>query len=230
METDDRPAPSLLDALAGTWMPKDYCECLRRERSAYACRAFADEVYVMMVRRSEGDSLIWSYITTHEGGPEERMAYEASSRSFLFQPSADQRWMPSARLRSIDADHAELWLGEAEGRIFRRVRSEEEELNSALLAGTYRRSPGDAIVRLRADGMLDGLDGRSRFNILTDFTEGFDTLDIVFLHNGGYDWRNDAFHYRWDGAELLLTRMDTTADPYVYRFGPLRYRLLTDKR
>lgn len=225
MTTQEEASQAIQDALVGTWMPLDYCDCLKRERSAHACRELANEVFVMLVRPSSGDSLIWSFITPHEGGPEELLAFDGPTSSFVFTPEADRPWVPSVRLRSIDADHAELRLDDSKGRIHLRVQSEDSLLNATLLAGKYALDPSGAVVEFNTNGAVEGLAAHTRFTILTDFTEGFDNLDIVFLHNGGFDWSSDAFHYRWEGSELLLTHMDTTADPYVYQQGELIYRL-----
>lgn len=98
------PPAQLINDLVGTWMPEDYRDCLTRQRSAFACRTMADDIYVMYVEQAGADSLRWSYITTHEGGPELMLAYDQQGQGFVGRPgeySAEEM----VHVRSVDPDH-----------------------------------------------------------------------------------------------------------------------------
>ncbi len=218
---------ALVEALSGTWMPEDYCACLERHRSAYICGSLLKEVYVMSVNRKGPDSLEWGYITTHEGGPMVTLGYDPASGAFSYRAREDEYLgYQLIAIRSIDPDHLE-WSTDAHKapQRFRRVESAEVMLNSALFEGRYAQEGDTGLVHFHRDGSVEGLSGIDRFTVLTDFTEGLDDRDIVFLYSGEYDWSTDAFHYRSEGNELLLFPMDTTANEYVYRMGELKYRL-----
>ncbi|MEZ4755695.1 MAG: hypothetical protein R2817_02580 [Flavobacteriales bacterium] len=173
------------------------------------------------------DSLEWGYITTHEGGPMATLGYEPATGAFTYLAREDE-YLGYQRIsiRSIDQDHVELITdaGQAPQR-FRRVENEAVLLNSTLFEGEYAMEGDNVVLRFERDGTVLGLSGIDRFTVLTDFTEGLDDRDIVFLYSGAYDWSTDAYHYRHEGSDLLLFPMDTTEEEYVYRMGELKYRL-----
>lgn len=226
-ERPAKPPAALVEALAGTWMPEDYCTCLERHRSAYTCGSLLNDIYVMNVTPKGPDSLEWGFITTHEGGPIVMLGYDTTSGSFSYRAGEDD-YLGYQRIsiRSIDHDHLELITdaGQTPQR-FRRVANEAVLLNSALFEGQYALEGDSTVVRFERDGTVYGLSGLDHFTVLTDFTEGLDDRDIVFLYSGEYDWRTDAYHYRHEGSDLLLFPMDTTQEEYVYRMGELKYRL-----
>ncbi len=61
--------------------------------------------------------------------------------------------------------------------------------------------------------------------VLTDFTEGLDDRDIVFLFTGQYDRDMDAYHFQYDEQELFLYPMLAAEEEYVYRMGEMRFHL-----
>lgn len=218
---------ALVEALSGTWMPEDYCACLERHRSAYTCGSLLKEVYVMSVTPKGPDSLEWGYITTHEGGPMVTLGYDPASGAFTYRSREDEYLgYQVITIRSTDPDHLE-WItdGNKSPVRFRRVESEAAMLSSALFEGRYALEGDTGLVLFRRDGSVDGLPGIERFTVLTDFTEGLDDRDIVFLYAGEYDWSTDAYHFRSEGNELQFFPMDTTAEEYVYQMGELKYRL-----
>lgn len=222
-----KPPAALVEALAGTWMPEDYCTCLERHRSAYTCGALLEDIYVMTVSPQGTDSLEWSTITTHEGGPVAMLGYDAASSSFRYRSGeGDYLGYVLVAIRSIDRDHLELITDPGPGpQRFRRVENESALLNGTLFEGRYALEGDSTVVRFERDGTVYGLSGLDHFTVLTDFTEGLDDRDIVFLYSGEYDWSTDAYHYRHEGDDLLLFPMDTTEEENVYRMGDLKYRL-----
>lgn len=226
-EPSAKPPAALVEALSGTWMPEDYCTCLERHRSAYTCGAILEDIYVMTVSPEGTDSLEWSTITTHEGGPVAMLGYDAASSSFRYRSREDDYLgYVLVAIRSIDRDHLELTTDPGPGpQRFRRVENEAVLLNSTLFEGEYAVEGDSAVVRFERDGTVYGLSGIDRFTVLTDFTEGLDDRDIVFLYSGAYDWSTDAYHYRHEGSDLFLFPMDTTEEDYVYHMGELKYRL-----
>ena len=226
-ERPAKPPAALVKALAGTWMPEDYCACLERHRSAYTCGSLLNYIYVMNVTPKGPDSLEWGFITTHEGGPMVTLGYEPAAGAFSYRAGEDDHLgYQRISIRSIDHDHLELITDAVQApQRFRRVANEAVLLNSALFDGQYALEGDSAMVRFERDGTVVGLSGMDHFTVLTDFTEGLDDRDIVFLYSGAYDWSTDAYHYRHEGSDLLLFPMDTTEEEYVYRMGELKYRL-----
>jgi hypothetical protein len=222
-----KPPTDLLETLVGQWMPTAYCECLFKQRSAFACRTLADDIYVMYVEQAGADSLRWSYITTHEGGPEAILGYDAKSKAFTHRPNAEEYLgYDLIDLRSIDANTMEFRQDPKKApQRFQRVRSSDALLNEALFAGRYLLEGDTSWVQFTPEGRISGPLGFTHFTVLTDFTEGLDDRDIVFLHHGNYDWGTDAYHYQHDGEMLLLYPMAGTAEDYVYRMEDLKYRL-----
>jgi hypothetical protein len=223
------PPPELIDALVGTWMPTDYCDCLFAKRSAFACGQELEYIYTMYVERHDKDSLRWSYVTTHEGGPEAILGYDLARSAFTYLPRPDEYMEHRMlQLRSMDPTTLEfMGYDGKDPQRFRRVASTSALLNEALLEGTYVDEDLRDTVQFTADGNVKGLPGLDQFTVLTDFTEGLDDRDIVFLSPGGdYDWNTDAYHYRHDGDALLLYPMLATDTEYVYRMDAMKYRLL----
>jgi hypothetical protein len=219
------PPVQLINDLVGTWMPEDYRDCLIRQRSAFACRSMGDDIYVMYMQQAGADSLRWSYITTHEGGPEVMLAYDQQVQGFVGQPgeySAEEM----IHVRSVDPDHLELRT-ERKGiaRRFVRVQSEQELLLSALFSGVFMDEGTGDTVRFHTNGKVTGLPGIEQAVVLTDFTEGLDDRDIVFLFTGQYDWDKDAYHFQYDEEELFLYPMQAAEEEYVYRMGEMRFHL-----
>ncbi len=224
------PPPGLINALVGTWMPTNYCDCLFAKRSAYACGEDLDYIYTMFVERHGKDSLRWSYVTTHEGGPEAILGYDAARSTFAHLPAAEEHLGHAmVELRSLDPTTLECRDDKNKpSQRFRRVANTEALLNEALFQGVYIDLDRQDTVRFTADGAMDGLPGLDHFNVLTDFTEGLDDRDIVFLSMGDdYDWNTDSYHYKRDGDTLLLCPMLATDTEYVYRMGDVKYRLLS---
>lgn len=219
------PPAQLINDLVGTWMPEDYRDCLTRQRSAFACLTMADDIYVMYVEQAGADSLRWSYITTHEGGPELMLAYDQQGQGFVGQPgeySAEEM----VHVRSVDPDRLELRTArQGPLRRFVRVEDEQELLLGALFSGVFVEQVTGDTVRFYANGMVTGLPDIDQAVVLTDFTEGLDDRDIVFLFTGQYDWDKDAYHFQYDEEELFLYPMLATEEEYVYRMGEMRFHL-----
>jgi hypothetical protein len=227
VERSIKPPAALIEALAGTWMPEDYCACLERHRSAYTCGSLLREIYVMSVTRQGPDSLEWGYITTHEGGPMVTLGYDAASGSFSYRSREDEYLgYQVITIRSVDPDHLEWIADENKSPVrFRPVESAEAMLNSALFEGRYALEGDTGLVLFRRDGTVDGLPGIDRFMVLTDFTEGLDDRDIVFLFTGQNDRDMDAYHFQYDEQELFLYPMLAAEEEYVYRMGEMRFHL-----
>lgn len=185
----------------------------------------ADEIYVMYVERTGTDSLRWSYITTHEGGPEVKLAYDPLLPGFVGQPG-EYSTEEMVQLRSADKDHVELrTVRQGPPRLFVRVENEQELLLSALFSGVFVDEGTGDTVQFQANGKVTGLPGIEQAVVLTDFTEGLHDRDIVFLFTGQYDWDTDAYHFEYLGQELHLYPMLATDEEYVYQMGEIRYRL-----
>lgn len=222
-----KPTTELMEALVGQWMPSAYCECLFQQRSAFACEATMKEIYTLFVERSGTDSLRWSYITTHEGGPEAILGYDARTNAFAHRPTEDE-YLGFERVELHSIDDTTLTFShdpKVAPQRFRRVRSSDALLNEALFSGDYLQDDDTSLVRFTPDGRISGPFDFSHYTVLTDFTEGLDDRDIVFLHHGNYDWDTNAFHYQHDGELLLLYPMVSTEEEYVYRMEDLKYRL-----
>lgn len=221
------PPPQLVKNLVGTWMAKDYRDCLTQHRSAFSCRSMGDDIYVLYVERTAKDSLRWSYITTHEGGPEVMLAYDHQLAGYTGQPG-EYSSEEVIHLLSVDPDHMDLRT-KRNGplRRFVRVSGEQELLLGALFPGDLVDEKTGDTVRFHTNGKVTGLAGIDQASVLTDFTEGFHDRDIVFLFTGQYDWDRDAYHYVYSGQELLLYPMLATEEEYVYRMGDPKFRLRT---
>ncbi len=219
------PPEQLVNSLVGKWMSQEYCDCLTRQRSAFDCRSMADDIYVMYVERTGSDSLRWSYITTHEGGPEVMLAYDPHVQGFVGQPG-EYSTEEVIQVRSVDKDLLELrTVRQGPPRRFVRVESEQELLLGALFSGVFVDEGTGDTVRFRPNGQVTGLPGIDQAIVLTDFTEGLDDRDIVFLYTGQYDWDKDSYHYAYNGQQLLLYPMLATEEEYVYRMGDVRFHL-----
>ena len=201
-----KPPTDLLETLVGQWMPTAYCECLFKQRSAFACESTMEEIFVMTVERSANDSLRWSYITTHEGGPEAILGYDAKSKAFTHRPNAEEYLgYDVIDLRSIDANTLDLRHDPNKAvQRFRRVISADALLNEAIFKGAYRMDSDTDLVHFTPEGRILGPFDHSHFTVLTDLTEGLQDRDIVFLHDGNYEWDSDAYHFQHRGDELQL--------------------------
>ena len=222
------PPQELIDDLVGTWMPTDYCECLFAKRSAFACGQGLDNIYTLFVERHGKDSLHWSYITTHEGGPEAILGYDATRSAFTYAPAPEEHLGHAlVELRSMGPRTLACRDDQnKEPQRFQRVANTDALLNEALFQGSYVDENNEDTLLFAADGTILGLSDLDHFSVLTDFTEGLDDRDIVFLSPGSdYDWTTDSYHYRHDGDVLLLYPMLATDTEYVYRMTEVMYRL-----
>ena len=82
-------------------------------------------------------------------------------------------------------------------------------------------------VTFQPKGVLTGLSGKDRHEVLFDFTEGHESEDIVFIHAEGDTavWDHHAYHFRFQSDTLLLYSMEFL-EPHVFKVGPLWKRLL----
>lgn len=226
------PPLELMEALSGQWMPAAYCQCLFEQRSVFTCGSTMEEIFVMTVERAGGDSLRWTYITTHEGGPEATLGYDETNKAFTYRPKEDEYLgYDMIDLRSIDANTMEFRHDPNKAvQRFRRVISADALLNDALFVGAYRVDGDTDLVHFTPEGRILGPFDHSHFTVLTDLTEGLHDRDIVFLHDGNYDWDSDAYHFQHRGDELLLHPMLAAEEQYVYTMGDLKYRLTRVER
>ncbi len=105
------------------------------------------------------------------------------------------------------------------------MESEQELLLGALFSGVFVDEGTGDTVRFHSNGKVTGLPGIDQAIVLTDFTEGLDDRDIVFLYTGQYDWDKDSYHYAYNEQQLLLYPMLATEEEYVYRMGDVRLHL-----
>ncbi len=154
------------------------------------------------------------------------LAYDHRSAGFTGQPG-EYSSEEVIYIQSADPDHLDLRTKRnGPPRRFVRVSGEQELLLGALFNGDFVDEMTGDTVRFHSNGKVTGLTGIDQATVLTDFTEGLDDRDIVFLYTGQYDWEKDAYHYAYNGQQLLLYPMLTTEEEYVYQMGEMKYRLL----
>jgi hypothetical protein len=204
-------------AMEGVWMPQPYCRCLEQKRSPFACRAVLDEIFVAELERlADGDSLLWSWYGTHEGGTEAKLGYDYANDVFVGQSAGDpQNGWGIVRLAASTGHGAlSLWQSDSGAPLrFVRISSEQEAINSRTVAGRYKDLRDSVVVELRADGGVHGWDSMTRYEVLTDFAFGMEDGDVIFLYGPGLPELGVAHRFRCIGNRLRLDRLPPLEEP-----------------